>query len=331
MPSPLPWSPRMPPLLPWSPPMPPPLPPMPPGGPPTLLLASLSHLIEDDAAFAVSCVLLLVAACALSLFCYRTLTSCKLTRPGWQNVSPMDLSKQLPMHAYEGLPMHAYESLVDIGDDDNESRGHTPRIETPFRRGFVKSCTSVFEARTPAFQARRGSSRVSGTSVPRRPPDSDAVGRRSDQTLVQSRLRRLPLGMTAFHPPLSDSERSMVLQHRRNGSSSRRGCLTFGPLPALLEEDETDSNSAMQQSSEQTAPALSRRVTLGATGLHPPPLRTDSERAMMAHGHGGSTSRAGGCASYRPLSSTREDEVNSHRSINETERLELSLTHAYGA
>ena len=219
MPSPLPWSPRMPPPLPWSPPMPPPLPPMPPGGPPTLLLASLSHLIEDDAAFTVSCVLLLVAACAVPLFCYRTLTSCKLTRPGRlgsQNPAPMESSKQ--------LPMHAYESLVDFRDDDNESGGHTPRVETPFTRGVVKRCTSVFEARTSAFQARRGNSRVSGTT-------------RRTRTL--------------------------------------RGLL------------------ATQRSSEQTTPALPRRMTLGATGLHPLPVRTDSERAMMAHGRGGSSSRAG--------------------------------------
>jgi len=206
------------------------------------------------------------------------------------------------------------------------ARGDQERPATPRPR----------ESAAPAAASDRRQSQLelfsleelqSAESVPRIPPDSDAAGRRSDQTLVQSRLRRMSLGMSALHPPPSGSERSMVL-HRRNGSSSRRGRLRFRPLPTLLEEDETDSNSAMQQSSEQPTPALSRRVTLGATGLHPPPVRTDSERAMMAHGRGGLTSRAGGRASYRPLSSTREDEVNSHRSINETERLALSLAHS---
>jgi len=86
----------------------------------------------------------------------------------------------------------------------------------------------------------------------------------------------------------------MVL-HRRSGSSSRRGRLTqsFRPLSALLEEDETDSNSATQRSSQQTTRSEARRVTFGATGLHPPPVRESSWR-------------------LRPLASTREYETHSY-------------------
>jgi len=99
--------------------------------------------------------------------------------------------------------------------------------------------------------------------------------------------------------------------------------------PQLLAFEEVPSGVAERNSSQRRSEqSRLRRLSLGINALHPPPLRADSDRAMMPCAHGGSSSRPGGRSNFRPLSSLPEEVEDSSRSSESTDHLLNSFSAA---